>query len=246
MTNTNSMTELLRSQSTAGSSRTASALEDGGFSPIIKRVGPFIWWIFAGFGLIPMLMQGPGQNDQVVAYSVHRSFFLWLIILTGFVGSVLVHHYPRRRRSVGMGLSLRPALYLRDASVRCKRSAVAPGAKSFCSSRSVPATWKMLKASRTLSGAVTISAGCIRPESRLRNRLSWLLLIPWIMSLFHTFSRGRTIFSPNTIEEWHLGVGSEVTDRTGMKFRSHYRDSFETLLGLGAGDIEAVDPITTL
>ena len=36
-------------------------------------------------------------------------------------------------------------------------------------------------------------------------------------------------------------VGREITDRSGLKFRSRYRDLLETLLGLGAGDLEAVD-----
>jgi hypothetical protein len=71
--------------------------------------------------------------------------------------------------------------------------------------------------------------------------MSWLLLIPWIGALFHSFGRGRKVFSPNTIEEWFVGEGREITDRSGLKFRSRYRDLFETALGFGAGDLEAVD-----
>jgi len=71
--------------------------------------------------------------------------------------------------------------------------------------------------------------------------MSWLLLFPWIGGLFHAFSRGRKTFSPNSIEEWFLGEGREILDRNGLKFRSRYRDLFESLLGLGAGDLEAVD-----
>jgi hypothetical protein len=71
--------------------------------------------------------------------------------------------------------------------------------------------------------------------------VSWLLLFPWIGGLFHSFSRGRKTFSPNSIEEWFLGEGREILDRNGLKFRSRYRDLFESVLGLGAGDLEAVD-----
>jgi hypothetical protein len=71
--------------------------------------------------------------------------------------------------------------------------------------------------------------------------VSWLLLFPWVGGLFHSFSRGRKTFSPNSIEEWFLGEGREIIDRAGLKFRSRYRDLFESILGLGAGDLEAVD-----
>ena len=71
--------------------------------------------------------------------------------------------------------------------------------------------------------------------------ISWLLLIPWIGSLFMTFSRGKKVFSPNSIEEHFLGQGCEILDRSGLKFRTVYRDLIESLLGFGAGDIEAID-----
>ena len=71
--------------------------------------------------------------------------------------------------------------------------------------------------------------------------ISWLLLFPWVGGLFHAFGRGRKTFSPNGIEEWFLGEGREILDRAGLKFRSRYRDVFETVLGFGAGDLEAVD-----
>jgi hypothetical protein len=71
--------------------------------------------------------------------------------------------------------------------------------------------------------------------------ISWMLLMPWIGSLFHSFGQGRKAFSPNSIEERFLGEGREITDRNGLKFRTRYRDLFETVLGLGAGDLEAVD-----
>jgi hypothetical protein len=71
--------------------------------------------------------------------------------------------------------------------------------------------------------------------------ICWLLLIPWIASLFAMFFNRRKKFSPNEIAEFHFGEGSELTDRTGLRFVTKYRDVLETLLGFGGGDVLAVD-----
>src|SRR5205823_6140323 len=71
--------------------------------------------------------------------------------------------------------------------------------------------------------------------------ISILLLPSWILSLFTSYARGRKAFSPNSIEERFLGEGREILDRSGLKFRTRYRDLFETFLGLGAGDLEAIN-----
>jgi hypothetical protein len=52
---------------------------------------------------------------------------------------------------------------------------------------------------------------------------------------------GRKKFTPNEIGEFRFGEGSELTDRTGLRFRTRYRDVLETLLSFGGGDILAVD-----
>ena len=38
------------------------------------------------------------------------------------------------------------------------------------------------------------------------------------------FLNGRKKFSPNEISEFHFGEGSELTDRSGLRFRTKYRD----------------------
>jgi hypothetical protein len=93
-----------------------------------------------------------------------------------------------------------------------------------------------------LSGVWSYLAS-LKPELNpgMASVISWMLLVPWIGALFHSFSRGRKAFSPNTIEERYLGDGREITDRSGLKFRTRYRDLLETFLGLGAGDLEAID-----
>jgi hypothetical protein len=71
--------------------------------------------------------------------------------------------------------------------------------------------------------------------------LSWLLLLPWIGSLFHMALNGRKKFTPNEIGEFHFGEGSELTDRSGLRFRTKFRDVLEMLLSFGGGDLLAVD-----
>ena len=71
--------------------------------------------------------------------------------------------------------------------------------------------------------------------------LSWLLLLPWFGSLLHMALNGRKRFTPNEIGEFHFGEGSELTDRTGLRFRTQYRDVLETILTFGGGDLLAVD-----
>jgi hypothetical protein len=71
--------------------------------------------------------------------------------------------------------------------------------------------------------------------------ISWLLLIPWVCSLFEMVFNRKKKFSPNEIAEFHFGEGSELTDRSGLRFVTRYRDVLETLLGFGGGDLLAVD-----
>jgi hypothetical protein len=217
--------------------------EAGGGSTL-KRIGPFLWWLITGFGLIPALLGAKSRKaDEIVTYSVHRSFFLWGIILTGFIGALWVHEAPSSALVWGW-IYLFVLLYtfvtlLYDVST--PRALIWGGL--------VLLIWISSRYLEQVRGLTLLTAvfGFFRSLHPTLNPgfavvLSLMLLIPWIFSLFHSYCYGRTIFSPNTIEEWHLGIGSEITDRSGMKFRSHYRDWLETFLGLGAGDIEAVDP----
>ncbi len=71
--------------------------------------------------------------------------------------------------------------------------------------------------------------------------LSWILLFPWIGSLIDMALYRRKRFTPNEIAEFHFGEGNELTDRTGLRFRTRYRDLLETLLTFGGGDLQAVD-----
>jgi hypothetical protein len=210
----------------------------------LKRVAAFAWWLVTGFGLLGHLVgrKRATRTEEIVVYSVPRSFFLWAIILTGFVAAACLRHYPGTALLWGW-IYIWVLLYtfvtlLFDVST--PRFLLWAGIFTL-----VWLTSKYLEDVRDmylLSGAFdhirslhpTVSAGFV-------SVVSWLLLFPWIGGLFHSFSRGRKTFSPNSIEEWFLGEGREILDRNGLKFRSRYRDLFESVLGLGAGDLEAVD-----
>jgi hypothetical protein len=208
-----------------------------------KRLFAFLAWLLTGFGLLGYLARGGrSTSEQVVVYAVHQSFFLWAIVLSGFVGAACARHWPNSAVVWGW-LYLWVLLYtlvtlLFDVSTG--KFLLWLGVFSFL--------WLIcryledVKHLPVLGHLLTYFSG-LRPklDPGFAAVVSWLLLPAWIGSLFHAFGRGRKTFTPNSIEEWYAGEGSEITDRTGLKFRTRYRDIFETFLGLGAGDLEAID-----
>jgi hypothetical protein len=53
-------------------------------------------------------------------------------------------------------------------------------------------------------------------------------------------SRPKRLY-PQRIEEWFLGEGSEITDRSGLHFVTRYPDLLEFFLGFGCGSVHAID-----
>ena len=211
-----------------------------------KRLVAFVAWVLGGFGLLGHLRHGARRahhaGDEIVVYCVHRAFFLWALIVAGFVLAAVVTRHPDLAVACGWAyawvLLYTLATLLFDFSslkllLWCGVAAFVWLASTYL---------EELKHVVVLSAVLGYLRG-LRPtlDPGMATLLSWLLLIPWLGALFHSFSRGRKTFSPNSIEEWYLGEGREITDRSGLKFRSRYRDLLETLLGLGAGDLEAVD-----
>lgn len=215
-----------------------------GLWPAVKRLGAFARWLLTGFGLLGYLRgsrQSRGRADHVVVYSVHRSFFLWPIILVGFVGSALVGRYPDTAEVWGwvyVWVLLYTLLTLLF-DVGTLRFLLWSGILVFV--WVVASYLEQMKHVPVLSGITGYLVG-LHPslDGGFASVVSWLLLGPWLGALFYTFSHGRKAFSPNSVEESFLGEGREIIDRAGLKFRSRYRDLFETVAGLGAGDLEAV------
>jgi hypothetical protein len=211
----------------------------------IRRLGGFIWWILTGFGLFSYLAHRGDAKEryqEITVYSVHRSFFLWAVIFTGFIAAFIVNRHPGAAGFFGW-FYIWVLIYtfvslLFDVSTP----------KLLLWTGIFVLIWLISKYFEDLKnililGRVFAYLASLHPklEPGFAVVVSWLLLPAWIGSLFNTFTNGRKKFTPNEISEFYLGEGSEMTDRSGLKFRTRYRDVFESFLGLGAGDIVAMD-----
>src|SRR5689334_2052515 len=82
---------------------TTTTVRRGGFwsdaLASLRRLGAFLGWVFTGFGLLGYLRGRGGSarhgGDELVVYCVHRAFYLWGLILTGFVGAAVVSRHPQ-------------------------------------------------------------------------------------------------------------------------------------------------------
>ncbi|HEY1600519.1 MAG TPA: hypothetical protein VGG64_13010 [Pirellulales bacterium] len=183
-----------------------------------------------------------GNLDEVTVYSAHPSFFLWLLIVVGFVSSSIVAKEPQWTVFFGW-LYVWVLLYffvtlLYDFSARKLALWVLIFALIWLASKYI----EDIKNVAVLSSVFEYLAS-LQPKFDVGTTtvLSWLLLLPWIGSLLHMALNGRKRFTPNEIGEFHFGEGSELTDRTGLRFRTQYRDVLETILTFGGGDLLAVD-----
>ena len=181
-------------------------------------------------------------SDEVTVYSAHPSFFLWLLIVVGFVSASIVRREPQWTGFFGW-LYVWVLLYfmvtlLYDISTRKLALWALIFGLIWLTSKYV----EDLKNITMLSSVFDYLAD-LQPQfdPGTATVLSWLLLLPWVGSLFHMALNGRKRFTPNEIGEFHFGEGSELTDRTGLRFRTQYRDVLETILTFGGGDLLAVD-----
>lgn len=207
--------------------------------PTIKAFGQFASYVV----LAPLfLVRGRRHADSIVVYSAHPSFFLWLLILSGFTCSWIVTQQWVDAGTAGwiyiwiLVYFLVSLLY--DFSLR----------KLVLWTGIFMLIWLMSKYVEhvrhvAVLGYVFEYLASLNPklDPGTVTVLSWLLLFPWIGSIFHTVLNGRKRFTPNEIGEFHFGDGSELTDRSGLRFRTKYRDVLETILTFGGGDLVAVD-----
>jgi hypothetical protein len=208
--------------------------------PAFKAVFQFARYMFT---LPVLLVRGRrGTMDEITVYAAHPSFFLWLLILVGFVSAAIVSYYPNRAVFFGWVyvwvLLYFIATMLYDFSARKLGlwilifALIWLGSKYVEQLKHIPVLTPLFQYLASLEPR--LDPGSVRV-------LSWLLLLPWIGSLFHMALNGRKKFTPNEISEFHFGEGSELTDRTGLRFRTRYRDVLETVLSFGGGDLLAVD-----
>ncbi len=210
-----------------------------------KRIFSFIAWVFSGFGLIGAFRRRHSSGnltDEIVVHTVHRSFYLWALILTGFVGSFCVRHFDSGQSAWGWIYVFVVLYTLVSMLFDVSTFKALLGGGIFLL---VWITSEYLEAVRHMVVLSSVQHYLSSLHPRLdpgtASVLSWMLLVPWIGSLFQSFTHGRKAFSPNSIEEWFLGEGCEITDRSGLKFRTRYPDLFESALGLGSGNLEALN-----
>src|SRR5262245_56175740 len=189
-----------------------------------------------------VLVRGRRHAESVVVYAAHPSFFLWLLILTGFISAWLVNRQWVSPEIAGWVyvwvLVYFIVTLLFDLSTR--RLLLWIGVFSLIWLLS-----KYVEHVRNIAvlGFVFYYLAGLNPklDPGTAKVLSWVLLLPWIGSLFYMVFNGRKQFTPNEIGEFHFGQGSELTDRSGLRFRTNYRDILETILTFGGGDLLAVD-----
>lgn len=207
--------------------------------PTIKAFGQFASSVvFAPL----VLVRGRRHADSIVVYSAHPSFFLWLLILAGFACSWIESHDWIDAQLAGwiyiwiLVYFLVSLLY--DFSMRKLLLWTGIFMLVWLTSKYV----EHVRHVAVLGYVFNYLAG-LSPKLDVGTVtvLSWLLLLPWIGSIFHTVLNGRKRFTPNEIGEFHFGDGSELTDRSGLRFRTKYRDVLETILTFGGGDLIAVD-----
>ena len=224
----------------AADKQPSDAPRRGFIKPAFKALGQFVRFMVT---LPLVLIRGRrGNLDEVTVYSAHPSFFLWPLIVMGFVCSFIAERKPELTVFFGW-LYVWVLLYfmvtlLYDFSARKLALWVLIFALIWVASKYVEDMKNVLVLSAAFQYLARLQP---RFDPGTATVLSWLLVLPWCGSLVHMALNGRKKFTPNEIGEFHFAEGSELTDRTGLRFRTKYRDVLETLLTFGGGDLLAVD-----
>ncbi len=208
--------------------------------PAIQAVWQFVRFMVT---LPLVLVRGrKGDSNEVTVYAAHPSFFLWPLIVVGFVCATIATRSPHLAGYLGW-LYVWVLVYflvtlLYDFSTRKLALWALIFSLIWLTSKYVEQVKHV-----ALLGAVFDYLASLQPklDPGTATVLSWLLVLPWLGSLLHMALNGRKRFTPNEIGEFHFGEGSELTDRTGLRFRTKYRDVLETVLTFGGGDLIAVD-----
>ena len=205
---------------------------------VISKIGCVI---SAPFLLVGRLVSGKSKVDEIVVFSAPPAFYLWVVIAVGFALRMLVPAVVSER--AGAWIFIFTLIYfilalLYDMNLK----------KLVLCSLVVAVLWLFAKYMESLHhvailGPILNHFAALDPkyDHGTVSIICWLLLIPWVCSLCEMIFNRKKKFSPNEIAEFHFGEGSELTDRTGLRFVTKYRDVLETVLGFGGGDLLAVD-----
>ncbi len=211
---------------------------------LVRSALKAIWQFLKYMITLPLaLVRGrKGMREELTVYSAHPSFFLWLLIAVGFLSAAVVTHKPAWAGFFGWFyvwvLVYFFVTLLYDFSTRKLALWALIFALVWFASRYIEVLNQVAVLSHLFDYLRSLQP---KLDPGTATVLSWLLLLPWIGSLLHMALNGRKRFTPNEIGEFHFGEGSELTDRTGLRFRTKYRDVLETILTFGGGDLIAVD-----
>lgn len=189
-----------------------------------------------------VLLRGRHRSESVVVYSVHPSFYLWAPIAFGFILAAIVRHFPQYSVAAGWAfvwiLVYFTMTLLYDFNARRLTLWIGIFALLWLASKYVEHVRNVAVLGYIMDYLASLSP---QLDPGVSTVLSCLLLPAWLGSLFDMVLNRRKRFTPNEIGEYHFGDGSELTDRTGLRFRTQYRDVLETILTFGGGDLLAVD-----
>ncbi len=195
----------------------------------------------APYFLVRKLFGKSRAIDEVVVYSAPPAFYLWVVILSGFALGALVPTVVNER--VAAWIFIWALFYflvaiLHDLGLRKLVTVTLFIALLWLFARYMENLHQTVIIGRLLKHFADLDP---RFDRGTVHALCWLLLIPWTGSLLEMLLNRKKTFSPNEIAEFHFGDGSELTDRSGLRFVTKYRDVLETILGFGGGDLLAVD-----
>jgi hypothetical protein len=180
--------------------------------------------------------------EETICYSVHPSFYLWPLIIFGWIIGALIHYNPSH--ALGYSWMYIWILFYTTMMLMFDIGAIKlVVASAFLGLIIVSAKYIEEVRHIILLGHIFKHFQHLQPTMSygVPAVLSWMFFIPWSIMAIEAYRSGRKSFSPNGIEERSIGIGREVTDRSGMHFTCHYPDLLETFVGFGSGSLTAMD-----
>lgn len=206
-----------------------------------RLIGALIAIIGSPFFIIRGMFRKSKSVDEVVVYSAPPAFYLWFVIAAGFSLAALVPTMVSEQAAAwvftGVMFYFLIAI-LHDLGLKKLVLVTLFIALLWLFARYMETLHNMVILGRLLKHFAALDPHFDRGSVQV---LCWLLLIPWIGSVLEMTLNRKKKFSPNEIAEFHFGEGSELTDRSGLRFVTRYRDVLETILGFGGGDLLAID-----
>lgn len=212
-------------------------------SLLSKAIKMFVWLITLG-GYIPILRGGLRNVtiDDELVFSVDPAFFVWPLILVGFVGGFFVHHWPKT--AIFWGWTWAITLVYIFVAVLANLNITKLVIWGF-----IVGFFIVLSKYMESLHHIPLLSPVFKHLAKLDPKLEpgtaafvgWMLFILWIGAIAHAVMNGCKKFTPNQIMELHAVDGSDMTDRSGLHFITRYNDVLESILGGGSGDIVATD-----